>query len=129
MPRAKHRRKGQSRQQRGQTRGSSQLVAETIWETAAEWDWETRQKGHHGGIIGRSARRVLRVLLFDDRQNARSRPLDLSLDALTIKATMSRSTAIKAVRRLQELGMLRRQESRDEAGRQTHIYTVLQPAQ
>jgi predicted transcriptional regulator len=73
--------------------------------------------------------RLLRVLMFVDWHTARLRPLDLSLDALVTQVMLSRSTVAKAPRRLQELGMLNRRESRGQAGKRTYVYVVLPPSQ
>ena len=128
MPASKHRRKGKSRQRSGPVRPHNQRLAEAIWDKAADWDWTTRQKGRHGGIIGRSAMQLLRVLLFVNWVDVRPRPLELTLDALANIAEMSRTTLIKALHRLGELGMLDQRESRHEGRRPVYVYTVLPPS-
>jgi hypothetical protein len=72
--------------------------------------------------------RLLRVLMFNG-YNARPQPLDLSFDALVAQVMMSRSTVAKALRRLQELGMLNWWESGGEADQRTYVYVVLPPLQ
>ena len=129
MPVSKHRRRGKTRQRVGQVRAGNQRIAEMIYDAASEWDWQTRQPGHQGGVIGRSARWLLYLFLFDDWQNARTKPLEMSLDALAATARMSRSTITEALRRLRELGILNQQEIRREGRRPIYVYAVRSPSQ
>src|SRR3954447_24707848 len=43
----------------------SRKQAAKLWHAARRWDRETRQRGRHGGIIGRVGLDVLYVLAFD----------------------------------------------------------------
>lgn len=106
------------------------------WHKAKRFDCQTHAPGKHGGVIGRTALEVLRVLLFEFLDYATGR-LDPSYDAIARKAGVCRRAAVTAVHRLRELGLLhwkrRCREDKDELGRfrlvqETNAYAVLSPA-
>ena len=66
--------------------------------------WATREKGKHGGALGRSALELLRTLLFVvSKGEGRVYP---SLDQLARLARMSRQTVVSAIERLKSLGFI-----------------------
>lgn len=106
------------------------------WHKAKRFDCQTHQPGKHGGVIGRTALEVLRVLLFEFLDYATGR-LDPSYQSIADKAGICRRAAVTAVHRLRELGLLhwqrRCREDKDVAGRyrrvqETNAYAVLSPA-
>jgi hypothetical protein len=66
--------------------------------------WANREKGKHGGALGRSALELLRTILFVvSKGEGRLYP---SLDELARLAHMSRQTVITAMERLKSLGFV-----------------------
>ena len=66
--------------------------------------WASREKGKHGGALGRSALELLRTLLFVVSKGEGK--LYPSLDELARLARMSRQTVISAIERLKSLGFI-----------------------
>lgn len=66
--------------------------------------WATREKGKHGGALGRSALTVFRVLLFV--VSKREGCLYPTLETLARLARMSKPTVVAAIKRLVLLGFL-----------------------
>jgi hypothetical protein len=106
------------------------------WHKARRFDRQTHSRGKHGGAIGQTGLAVLYALLFDFLDYTTGR-LDPSYAAIAAKAGVCRRTAVKAVRRLKDLGLLywqrRCREEKDEAGRfrlaqETNAYAVLPPS-
>ena len=115
----------------------SRKAAAKLWHAARRWDRETRQRGRHGGAIGRTALGALYVLLFDFL-NHRTGRLDPSLEAIAAKAGCCRRAVVNAIRRLRDLGLLawqrRCEEDRDAEGRfrlrqRTNAYGILPTSQ
>ena len=106
------------------------------WYAAKRFDCRTHIAGKHGGLIGRTALEVLRVLLFEFLDYATGE-LDPSYDQIARKAGLCRRAVASALARLKELGLLywqRRSRPEPEEGggyRQVQIsnaYAVLSPA-
>jgi hypothetical protein len=76
------------------------FVADTIERKS----WAIRQKGKHGGALGRSALTVLRVLLFV--VSKREGCLYPSLETLARLARMAKQTVVNAIRTLVTMGFL-----------------------
>lgn len=103
-----------------------------LWHRARSFDRQTHIGGRHGGAVGPSALQVLHTLIFDFL-NYRSGQLDPSLDAIARKANVCRRTAVNALKRLRELGILnwvRRcaetwREGRFVLEQETNAYAVL----
>jgi hypothetical protein len=98
----------------------SRKAAAQLWHKARRWDRETRRKGKHGGIIGRTALTVYYVLLFDFL-NYTSGRLDPSLDRIAERAGCCRRAVVTSLAKLRDLGLLnwvrRCEEDRDQGGR------------
>lgn len=114
----------------------SRRQAARIWHRARRFDRDTRQRGRHGGAIGRTALTVLNTLLFDFL-NYQTGRLDPSYDGIARRANMCRRAVASALKRLKALGVIhwlrRCTETRDHAGRfqlvqDTNSYVVLPPA-
>lgn len=75
-----------------------------IADTIERKSWRNREKGKHGGRLGRSALTVLRVLLFVVKKHKGR--LCPSYDHLARLARMSRRTVIDAVQRLKLMGFI-----------------------
>lgn len=67
-------------------------------ETLERKSWRARKKGKHGGVLGRNAIILLRVLLFVVRK--RQGRLFPSFDHLALLCRLSRRAVIEAMRRL-----------------------------
>ena len=111
--------------------------AARIWHKARRFDRQTRQRGKHGGAIGRTALNVLYALLFEFL-NYRTGRCDPSYDGLARRAGVCRRAVASALQRLKALGVLnwlrRASEVRDAAGRfrlvqETNAYAILPPSQ
>ena len=85
-------------------------------------DRRTHQSGQHGGCLKRTGLAVLRALLFTFANLVTGR-CDPGYDALSRAAGVSRSTLAKALKRLEEAGLLMR--TRRQAGpvRFTNTYS------
>jgi len=117
--------------------GVGKKAASKIWHQARLWDRQTRARGKHGGIIGRSALSVLYALLWDCLSWKNGR-LDPSLDRIGELASLGRTATIDALKRLKRLKIIdwtRRCESYvDQAGHHrlrqlTNAYGVAGPNQ
>lgn len=75
-----------------------------IADTIERKSWRNREKGRHGGRLGRSALTVLRVLLFVVKKHKGR--LCPSYDHLARLARMSRRAVIDAVQRLKLMGFI-----------------------
>lgn len=73
-------------------------------DTIERKSWAVRQKGKHGGALGRSALAVFRVLLFV--VSKRDGCLYPSLETIARLARMSKPTVVKAIARLTLMGFL-----------------------
>lgn len=117
--------------------GLGKKHASKIWHQARLWDRQTRARGKHGGIIGRSALSVLYALIWDCLSWKNGR-LDPSIDRIAELASLGRTATIDALKRLKQLRIIdwiRRCESyTDEAGHHrlrqlTNAYGVAGPDQ
>lgn len=117
--------------------GVGKKTASKIWHQARLWDRQTRERGKHGGAIGRSALSVLYALLWDCLSWKNGR-LDPSLDRISELASLGRTATIDALKRLKRLKIIdwvRRCESyTDDAGHHrlrqlTNAYGVAGPSQ
>jgi len=75
-----------------------------IADTIERKSWRNREKGKHGGRLGRSALTVLRVLLFVVKKHKGR--LCPSYDHLARLARMSRRAVVDAVQRLKLMGFI-----------------------
>lgn len=117
--------------------GVGKKVASKIWHSARTWDRQTRARGKHGGIIGRSALSVLYALLWDCLSWKNGR-LDPSIDRIAELASLGRTATIDALKKLKQLKIIdwvRRCESyTDDTGHHrlrqlTNAYGVATPGQ
>lgn len=107
-----------------------------IWNRAREWERDTREPGHRGGIIGFAAMRVLDAMLwhFLDRKTGQ---LDPSYEQIARIAAVGRSAVAEALQKLKSLGLInwvRRCSEEIVSGRftlkqDTNAYAVLPPSQ
>lgn len=75
-----------------------------IADTIERKSWRNREKGKHGGRLGRSALTVLRVMLFVVKKHKGR--LCPSYDHLARLARMSRRAVVNAVQRLKLMGFI-----------------------
>jgi DNA-binding MarR family transcriptional regulator len=85
-------------------------------------DRRTHQPGQHGGCLKRTGLAVLRALLFTFANLVTGR-CDPGYDALSRAAGMSRSTLAKALKRLEEAGLLVRTRRQAGTVRLTNTYS------
>lgn len=83
----------------------SKKAAATLWHKARKWDQDTRTRGRHGGIIGRTGLTVLYSLIFDFL-NWKTGRLDPSLETIARKAGVSERTVSRVIAKLKALGLI-----------------------
>jgi DNA-binding transcriptional ArsR family regulator len=76
-----------------------------LYHQATAWDRATRDKGRHGGRLGKPACAVLQALIFSFLCHRTGR-LDPSYEGLAKKTGYSRSTVAVALRRLRDAGVI-----------------------
>jgi DNA-binding transcriptional ArsR family regulator len=76
-----------------------------LYHQATAWDRATRDKGRHGGKLGKPACAVLQALIFSFLCHRTGR-LDPSYEGLAKKTGYSRSTVAVALRRLRDAGVI-----------------------
>lgn len=113
----------------------SRKDAAQLWHRARQWDQETREKGSHGGIIGRTAMTVLYTLIYDFL-NWRTGRLDPKIETIARKSGVSPRAVSTALAKLKALGLInwkRRCETAvTEAGafilrQRSNAYAILSP--
>jgi DNA-binding MarR family transcriptional regulator len=85
-------------------------------------DRRTHQPGQHGGVLKRTGLAVLRALLFTFANLVTGR-CDPGYNALSRAAGVSRSTLAKALKRLEEAGLLVRTRRQEGTVRFTNAYS------